>query len=90
MSSLNWVEAFFSRHGGDAVPELYYELWVAGQDRTAWYNLPVAYIYRKGKRLYELEITDNADIADDRRRQYRTLKEAKAMGIALVRMDDGV
>jgi hypothetical protein len=87
MSSLNWVEAFFSRHGSNpAVPELYYELWVVGQDRTAWYNLPVAYIYRKGKRLYELEITDD----ETHSRQFTTLKAAKAMGIALVRMDDAV
>lgn len=86
MSSLEWIEAFFSRHGNN-VPELYYELWVVGQDRTAWYNLPVAYIYRRGKRLYELELTDNADTAV-RSRQFTTLKAAKAMGIALVRMDD--
>lgn len=56
-----------------------------GQDRTAWYNLPVAYIYRKAERLYELEITDDEDSA----RQFTTLKAAKAMGIALVRMNDG-
>ena len=88
MSSLKWVEAFFSRHGSDpATPELYYELWVEGQDRTAWYNLPVAYIYRISERLYQLELADHVD---DQKRQYRTLKEAKAMGIALVRMDDGV
>lgn len=84
MSSLKWVEAFFTRVSGDpATPELYYELWVVGQDRTAWYNLPVAYIYRLGKRLYQLEITD-----DHNKRQFTTLKAAKAMGIALVRMDN--
>jgi len=86
MSSLEWSESFFTRAGGNpAVPELYYELWRVGQDRTAWYNMPVAYIYRKGKRLYELEITDDEDNA----RQFTTLKAAKAMGIALVRMNDG-
>lgn len=82
MSSLEWVEAFFSRHGSN-VPELYYELWIEGQDRTAWYNLPVAYIYRKGERLYQLELTD-----DDNARLFTTLKAAKAMGIALYRMDN--
>lgn len=83
MSSLNWVEAFFSRHGND-MPELYYELWIVGTDRTAWYNLPVAYIYRRGERLYELELTDD----EHHPRQFTTLKAAKAMGIALYRMDN--
>lgn len=91
MSSLEWHDDFFSRHGGDAAPELCYELWVVGQDRTAWYNLPVAYIYRKGKRLYELEITDNADNSitpHEKCGRFTTLKAAKAMGIVLVRMEN--
>ena len=82
MSSLKWVEAFFSRHGNN-VPELYYELWIEGQDRTAWYNLPVAYIYRKGERLYELELAEGTGPS----RLFTTLKAAKAMGVALYRMD---
>lgn len=83
MSSLEWVDAFFSRHGNN-VPELYYELWIKDQDRNAWYNLPVAYIYRRGKRLYALELTDD----EVHKREFTTLKAAKAMGIALYRMNN--
>lgn len=84
MSSLEWGEAFFARAGvRPAVPELYYELWVVGQDRTAWYNLPAAYIYRVKERRYELDIHGRIEY-------YTSLKAAKAMGIALVRMDDAV
>lgn len=87
MSSLEWVETPHTSYNKPAVITMYWELWAVGEDRTAWYNLPVAYIYRRGKRLYELEITDNADIADDQKRQYKTLKEAKAMGIVIVQME---
>lgn len=83
MSSLEWDTSYFTRHG-HAVPELYYELWVVGQDRTAWYNMPVAFIYRKGKRLYQLDMSD--DNTDSR--LFTTLKTAKAMGIALYRMNN--
>lgn len=83
MSSLEWDTSYFTRHGM-TVPELYYELWVVGQDRTAWYNMPVAFIYRKGKRLYQLDMSDD-DLPSP---QFTTLKAAKAMGIALYRMDN--
>ena len=48
-------------------------------------GLPVAYIYRINKRKYELVFEVGQE-----KHYYTTLKEAKAMGIALVRMDDAV
>jgi len=84
MSCLKWHEAFPTQVGKHEVG-LHYELWAAGQDRTAWYNLPVAYIYRINKRKYELVFEVGQE-----KHYYTTLKAAKAMGIALVRMDDAV
>jgi hypothetical protein len=63
---------------------MYWELWAAGEDKQAWYNLPKAQI-RKVGRVWELMLDRSSDVW-----HYRTLKEAKAMGIALVRMDDAV
>lgn len=63
---------------------MYWELWASDEDKTAWYNLPKAQI-RKVDKVWEL-VLDSSNEA----RHYRTLKEAKAMGIALVRMDDGI
>ena len=64
---------------------MYWELWASNEDQTAWYNIPKAQI-RKVDKVWELVLTDAIHEA----RHYRTLKEAKAMGIALVRMDDAV
>lgn len=85
MSSLEWIETPHSSYSKPAVITLYWELWAAGEDQQAWYNLPKAQI-RKVDKVWELVLLD----ALHEVRHYRTLKEAKAMGIALVRMDDGI
>jgi hypothetical protein len=84
MSSLNWVETPHSSYKQPTVITLYWELWAAGEDQQAWYNLPKAQI-RKVDKVWELVLSGSNEV-----RHYRTLKEAKAMGIALVRMDDAV
>jgi hypothetical protein len=84
MSSLEWFETPYTSYKQPAVITMYWELCAAGEDRQAWYNLPKAQI-RKVDKVWELVLNDSNEV-----RHYRTLKEAKAMGIALVRMDDAV
>ena len=83
MSSLEWIETPHSSYSKPAVITLYWELWAAGVDKTAWYNLPCATIQKKRDKLWELTTSDPYNTY-----LYKTLKEAKAMGIALVRMDN--
>jgi hypothetical protein len=69
-----------------AVLTMCWELWAEGEDQTAWYNMPRGQIRKVKDRLWELTLPDSGtDVY-----HYKTLKEAKAMGIALVRMDDAV
>ena len=86
MSSLEWVEAPHTSYNKPAVVTMYWELWVVGEDKTAWYNLPLANVRKRKDRQWELTFPD----MDLPPRYFTTLKAAKAMGIALVRMDDAV
>jgi hypothetical protein len=88
MSCLKWQEDVYLGRGGDnkAVPTTYWALWTVGEDQTAWYNMPCAEIRKIKDRRWELTMPDiNSDV-----HYFKTLKEAKAMGIALVRMHDAV
>jgi hypothetical protein len=87
MSSLEWIEAPHTSYTKPAVVTMYWELWDKGTDRTAWYNLPAASVRKVKDRQWELSMPDDLQYGV---RYYKTLKEAKAMGIALVRMDDAV
>ena len=88
MSSLEWTtNVYVTSYQAGRVPTTYHELWRVGEDRTAWYNMPAASVCKIRDRVWELTFPDNGDGTT---RQYKTLKEAKAMGIALVRMDDGI
>jgi len=85
MSCLKWTEAPHTSVTKPTVITLYWELWVVGEDKTAWYNFPRANIRKIKDRQWELSMPDDLQY---RVRYYRTLKEAKAMGIALVSMND--
>jgi hypothetical protein len=89
MSSLKWqVDVYLSRGGGNtAVPTNYWALWTVGEDQTAWYNMPCAQIRKLKEGQWELSFPDRNLLPTQ---CFTTLKEAKAMGIALVRMDDAV
>lgn len=87
MSSLEWSEAWhyraYSNQENHELPRTHWELWPVGMDKNAWYNLPIATIERISQRRYELHME-----ADVNPRYFTTLKAAKAMGIALYRMDN--
>ena len=83
MSSLEWIEAPHTSYAKPRVLTMYWELWVVGEDKTAWYNFPRASIRKIKDRQWELSMPDPHRVS-----LYPTLKAAKAMGIALVRMDD--
>ena len=85
MSSLEWVAAVYHPYHDQTIPETYWELWVKGMDRTAWYNLPAASIRKIRDRQWELTMPDDPEFEA---RNFTTLKAAKAMGIALYRMDN--
>jgi hypothetical protein len=88
MSSLEWTTAvYMQQYGSHREPCHYYELWRVGEDRTAWYNMPCASIRKVKERHWEITFPDSTE---GRILYFKTLKEAKAMGIALVRMDDGI
>lgn len=53
-------------------------------DRTAWYNLPCASIRKIRDREWELTMPNDPEF---KARYLTTLKAAKAMGIALYKMD---
>ena len=87
MSYLKWqVDPYIAKVDGKAVPSIYWALWRTGEDQTAWYNLPCAQIHKLKDRHWELSFPDR----DLPTQHFKTLKEAKAMGITLVRMDDAV
>jgi hypothetical protein len=83
MSSLEWASAIYTPFSDPTVVHEIWELWVKGEDRTAWYNLPAASIRKIRDRVWELSMSDPYATY-----HYKTLKEAKAMGIALYRMDN--
>jgi hypothetical protein len=88
MSSLEWTtNVYVTSYQAGSEPTTYHELWWVGQDRTAWYNLPAASIRKVRDRVWGLTFPDKNDGTE---LYFKTLKEAKAMGIALVRMDDGI
>lgn len=85
MSSLEWTtNVYVSSYPGGSTPNTYHELWLVGQDRTAWYNLPAVSVRKIRDRCWELTFPD---AGSDVTRYFKTLKEAKAVGLALVRMD---
>lgn len=71
-----------TRKGGKSIPSTYWALWRTDEDQTAWYNMPCAQIRKVKDRCWELSLDASEDV-----RQYKTLKEAKAMGIVLTRME---
>ena len=85
MSSLDWSEAVYQPFRDPTVPSIYWELWDKGTDRTAWYNLPCASIRKIRDRQWELTMPNEID---NKPRYFTTLKAAKAMGVALYRMDN--
>jgi hypothetical protein len=87
MSSLEWVEAPHTSYTKPPVLTMYWELWVVGEDQTAWYNMPCAQIRKLKERQWELTFPDRNLLPTQ---CFTTLKAAKAMGIALVRMDDAI
>jgi hypothetical protein len=86
VSSLKWTEAPHTSVRKPTVITIYWELWGVGEDKTAWYNMPRAQIRKIKDKQWELVLMNAIHDV----RNYRTLKAAKAMGIALVRMDDAV
>ena len=86
MSSLEWVETPHTSYKQPTVITMYWELWTVGEDKTAWYNMPCAHIRKLKEKQWELAFPDR----NLPPRYFTTLKAAKAMGIALVRMDDGI
>lgn len=85
MSSLEWSQAVYHPFRDPTVPSIYWELWDKGTDRTAWYNLPCASIRKIRDRQWELTMPNDPEFEV---RYFPTLKAAKAMGIALYRMDN--
>jgi len=87
MSSLKWQTAVYVAPASQGhVPTTYWELWTEGEDQTVWYNMPCAQIRKLKEMQWELSFPDRNLPS----RYFTTLKAAKAMGIALVRMDDAV
>ena len=85
MSSLEWAEAVYYPYKDPTILSIYWELWDTGTDRTAWYNLPCASIRKIKDRKWELTMPDDPEFEA---RHFPTLKAAKAMGVALYRMDN--
>ena len=85
MSSLNWEMGYLYGSPNRHDDLFQYQLWgLPPADRT-WYHDPLAYIEKQGRK-WELT-TYNTDGFQQVRGTYKTLKEAKAMGIALVTME---
>ena len=91
MSSLNWEHSYrYSfAYNPEAInkkenPSLY-ELWGLSSSERKWYHDPLARIEKRGKK-WELA-TMNSHAFHQVRGVYKTLKEAQAMGIALVTME---
>ena len=85
MSSLEWIEAPHTNFAKPPVLTIYWELWVVGEDRTAWYNFPQAHIRKIKDRQWELSMPD---AVEGEVRYFTTLKAAKAMGIVLFQMEN--
>ena len=85
MSSLKWDRGRYAPYSDPTVIEDVWELWDTEMDRTAWYNLPCASIRKKRDHQWELTMPDDPEFEV---RYFRTLKEAKAMGITLYRMSN--
>ena len=85
MSSLEWTPAVYTPYSDPQNRDTYWELWDKGMDRTAWYNLPAASVRKIRDRVWELTMPDSPEF---QARYFKTLKEAKAVGIALYRMDN--
>lgn len=83
MSSLEWAPGVYTPYSDQTTIVKVWELWITGQDRTAWYNLPCASVRKLKDRVWELTLPDTDEVY-----HYTTLKEAKAMGVALYRMTE--
>ena len=84
MSSLEWARAVYAPYSDPTIYRVYWELWDKGTDRTIWYNLPCASIRKIRDHQWELTMSDDPNFEE---RYFKTLKAAKAMGVALYRMD---
>ena len=85
MSSLKWsIATYSSSHIGHKELRNYYELWLDGTDKSIWYHSPLACIRRVKERCWELTFPEQL-IGP---RYYKTLKEAKAMGIVLTKLEN--
>jgi hypothetical protein len=91
MSSLNWELSY--RYGFLQNPELLtekenpslYELWGLSSSERKWYHDPLARVEKRGKK-WELT-TYKTQGFQQTQGTYKTLKEAQAMGIAIVAME---
>ena len=85
MSCLEWIEAPHTSYTKPPVLTMYWELWVVGEDKTAWYNYPHAHIRKIKDRQWELTMPY---AVESELRYFTTLKAAKAMGIVLFQMEN--
>jgi hypothetical protein len=89
MSSLNWehgwrYESLSTREQSDDNP-VHYQLWGLPPSERKWFHDPLASIEKQGKK-WELTTWTSSGFQQVRG-TYKTLKEATAMGIALVTME---
>ena len=85
MSSLKWsIATYSSSHIGHI--RNYYELWLDGTDKSIWYYSPLACIRKVRDRCWELTFPEQLISP----RHYKTLKEAKAMGIVLTKLENRI
>ncbi len=88
MSSLNWEVTYrysYRRPEDDDDNPSLYELWGCPMSERKWYYDALARIEKQGKK-WELT-TYNTQGFQQTRGTYKTLKEAKAMGIAFIAME---
>ena len=84
MSSLEWEVALYSDNSTPKVVTQYWELWPVGIDRSAWYSSPEASIRKIKNRRWELTLPYLSFAP----RYFKTLKQAKEMGIVLTLMEE--
>lgn len=84
MSSLNW-ERSYRYVGYLSEPPVRYELWGLYYPMRLWFHEPLACVEKFNSRTWELTVRSNN--GKYTKHFYKTLKEAQAMGIAIVAME---
>lgn len=87
MSCLNWEQGYISVHYGNGNNSTLYELWGLPYPARQWYHDPLAKIEKFNKRWWELTVYRSHSSGEHTKHYYKTLKEAKAMGIAIVAVE---